>query len=828
MTPGRLRIFLGMCPGVGKTYAMLLAAQEVQESGRPVAIGWLETHGRIETTAVAAGLRRIPPRVIEHRGARLEEMDLDALLALRPALAVVDELAHTNAPGSRHPKRHQDVTELLAAGIDVFTTLNVQHIESRRDAVARITGIVQRETVPDSIIDRADELELIDVSPEQLRQRLSEGKVYLGERAARAGEAFFREGNLKALRELALRVVAERADRDVRRHLKAHAITGPWRSRERLLVGVGPSPHAQRLIRLTRRLADSLDATWIAAHADTGAPEDARDRLAANLALARSLGAEVVSTSGEDAAEALVALARRENVTQIIAGKTLGHRPWNTSLSERLLRLSGEIDVLLVYPGEFEDQRAPRAELLPPRWWRDALWVMGLLAGGSALALLAEPLIGYRSVTLLYLLVVTAAGLFLSQWAVLTLAVVSAFAWNFLFTEPRMTLAMWQGEDVLLLATFVIVSGLVGHQTARLLRRERASREDETRARTLFELTRVLTEETDLASGVARALPQVEALGEGEAAILVAAEDGLKPLAGPPLTDKELSVCQWAAQAGEAAGHFTSTLPEAPIIAIPLRVGERVAGILAVRPRTAALASPLRRDLLDAFAAQAAVLIERAEAESARRRAASHDLQRALLDNVSHELKTPAAVIRAGVERLRADPSSPVLDELAAAAARLDRVTTQLVTLSRAEAGLIQLDPALCDAADLLEEVAAEFHDARVHVQAPPGLEFRADPALLHTAIENLVRNALDYTTGPVELGASAAGGMVALTVADRGSGLPEGVFERFRRGDASKPGGLGLGLSISRHFVQAVGGQWDLHEREGGGSVFRIRLPAA
>jgi two-component system sensor histidine kinase KdpD len=456
-----------MCPGAGKTYAMLLAAQQRQEDGGKVAVGWVETHGRVETTVMASGLRRIPPRAVTHRGITLEEMDLDALLRDRPDVAVVDELAHTNAPGSRHPKRYQDVLELLAAGIDVFTTVNVQHIESRRDAVAKVTGIVVRETVPDSVIDRADEIELVDVTPEQLRQRLAEGKVYLGERAARAGESFFREGNLKALREMALRIVADHADREVRRHMKQNAIRGPWRSRERLMVAVAPSPHAERLVRLTRRLADGLDATWIAAHADTGAVVDeaSRDRLSANLALARSLGAEVVSVSGSDAAEALVELARRENVTQIIAGKALHPRVWRPGLSERLVRLSGEIDVLLVHPGAATGACPPVARgQSAGGWWRDAVLAFGLLAAGSTLGLLVEPLLGYRSVTLLFLLVVAASGLFLRPGAVLGLAVASAAAWNLLFTEPRMTLVMWKSEDFVLLAKIQDKEGIPPNQ----------------------------------------------------------------------------------------------------------------------------------------------------------------------------------------------------------------------------------------------------------------------------------------------------------------------------------------------------------------------------
>lgn len=829
MSSGRFRIFLGMCPGVGKTYAMLLAAQQRQENGEDVAVGALETHGRIETIALSAGLRRIPPRSIEHRGVVVEEMDLDAVVARRPGLVLVDELAHTNAPGSRHPKRYQDMLEVLAAGIDVYTTLNVQHLESLRDAVARITGVMVREAVPDSVIDRADEVELVDVTPAELRQRLDDGKVYLGDRAARAGEAFFREGNLKALREMALRIVAERADRDVRRHLKDHAISGPWRSRERLLVAVGPSPHAERLIRIARRLADSLDATWIAAHADTGAPADeaGRDRLAANLSLARSLGAEVVSTDGGDAAEALIALARRENVTQIIAGKTPDRAPWNRPLSERLVRASGEIDVLLVHPGE--STARPPPPRVPSGWLRDVCLAAALLAAGSVAGLLAEPLVGYRSVTMFYLLLVAVSGLFLHRRAVVGLAVASAVAWNYLFTEPRFTLSMWKGEDVVLLATFTIVAAIVGQQTARLRRRERSSREGETRARALYELTRAMSEESELAPALARALRQIEAMAEAEASVLQRdGGDGVRVIAGASLTTKEHSVCEWAARHAEAAGRFTGTLPETGVLALPLRVGERVHGVLAVRPRTTLLASPLQRDLLDAFAAHIAVLIERDEADRARRRAASHDLQRALLDNVSHELKTPVAVIRAGVERLRVAPDTPVLDEMEAAAARLDRVTGQLVALSRVESGLVEPHPEVCDAGDLLREVCAEFKNARLSVQAPAALNFRADAGLLHVALSNLVRNALEHSDASVELAAAAAGGSVELTVADRGPGVSPEAFSRFWRGASAKPGGLGLGLSIARHFVEAQGGSVEARMRAGGGSIIAVRLPAA
>ncbi len=358
MSAGRLRIFLGMCPGVGKTYPCCWPRSSVRRRASKWSSVGSKPTARIETAALTAGLRRIPPREFEHRGVALEEMDLDAILERRPTLVLVDELAHTNVPGSRHPKRYQDVLEILEAGIDVYSTVNVQHLESLRDAVAGITGVAVRETLPDSVLDHAAEIELIDVTPEQLRARLGEGKVYGGDRADRAADAFFREGNLRALREMALRVVADRADRQVRGFLKDNAIQGPWRSRERLMVAVGGSPHAEGLIRITKRIADALDATWIAVHVEAGDAEDesTRARTAANLSLARSLGAETISVSGTDPVEALLDCSRRENATQIVLGKTTESTWWSrlagTGITERLARQSGGVDLLLVHSDE--------------------------------------------------------------------------------------------------------------------------------------------------------------------------------------------------------------------------------------------------------------------------------------------------------------------------------------------------------------------------------------------------------------------------------------------------------------------------------------------
>lgn len=844
MSPARLRVFLGMCPGVGKTYTMLLAAQQRQEDGIEVAIGWIETHGRIETTALSAGIRRIPPVKVEHRGMVIEEMDLDAVLKLKPNLVLVDELAHTNAPGSRHPKRYQDVLEILAAGIDVYTTVNVQHLESLRDAVTGITGVRIQETLPDSLLDRADEIELVDITPEQLRSRLADGKVYFGEQAATAAEAFFREGNLRALREIALRVVADRADRQVRNFLKANAIQGPWRSRERLMVAVGTSPHAERLIRLTRRLAGMLDATWIAVHVEGGSvnQEHEGNRLASNLALARSLGAETIAVCGDDPTEALLTAARRENVTQIVAGKATDQTFWQRfvggGIADRLARLSGPIDVLLVHPGENPSHSSSPRHPLPS--WQQWLTAAGLLMIVTVAAILLEPLLGYRSVTMLYLLTVAISGLFLRRWPVLTLAVGSSLAWNFFFTQPRLTLSMWSSEDVLLLCTSLSVAIIIGHQTARLRRRELASHEAEDRSRTLYELTRVLAASVDLQTGLERALQQIVKTFGGEVSVLLG-DQSLQPVSGFLPTEKELSVCLWTLERSEAAGCFTDTLPEASILATPLTSGDRRFGVLALRPSGSNLANPLRRDLLDAFAAHLVVLIERDEAIRANRevriQAASHQLQRTLLDDVSHELKTPVSVITAAIARLRMvvpdKESTDLMKEVESAAKRLDRVTSQLVTLSRVQSGLVTPLPEHCDARDLLDEIVAEFsvEGHRVRIEGD-NFTFSTDANLLHTALSNLVRNALQYSPAEstVVLRADESEASLRFSVEDRGVGIPENqqerLFRRFERGADVKTTGMGLGLSIAKHLTEALGGTVSCRSRPGMGTIFSLQLP--
>ncbi|MBS0657445.1 MAG: sensor histidine kinase KdpD [Verrucomicrobia bacterium] len=850
---GRLKIFLGMAPGVGKTYAMLLAAQTAYENGRDVVAGVIETHGRVETAALTSGLPFIPRRRVVHRGATLEEFDLDATLARRPSLVLVDELAHTNAAGSRHPKRWQDVIELLDAGIDVWSTLNAQHLESRADAVREITGAPVHELVPDSVLDAADEVELIDISPEQLRERLDSGRVYGAERAAAAREHFFREGNLTGLRELTLRAMADRVQRDVREIMAAERIAAPWRTRERLLVAVGPAPSSERLIRYTRRLAGNLDAPWTALHVQGSSPLGERDlaRLASHLELARRLGAEVVSTTGDDLAEAILRSAQQAGATQIVLGKPPGRglAAWRgRALLDRLVRESGPIDVSVVRAESEEQQSVPAAPERRRVAWRDYALAGGILSATTLVALPLVPFTGYRASAIIYLLAITLTGLFVSRGAVVTASIAASQLWNFLFIPPLYTLSVAEVGDQMMLAMFVILGLVLGSLTARLRARERAERAREARTQALYQLTRALNAAPDLASALSAAAEQVGRLADGHVAFLTLGSDGELTTGTDAgvLSERERGVARWAHEHGRPAGRFTETLREASALYLPLRTNRGGVGVLALRPRPGVTVLRSERELLETCAAQVAVLVERdrllQSARAAEFAEESGRLQRALFDSVSHELKTPLAVISAAAEQLEARPEAerrPLLTEVRAAARRLERTVDQLLDASRLESGQLEVKREFGDVRELLQTVAAAVHAQlpaqRVELEAPDDLPPCAlDFGLIETALENLLFNAAAHSPpeAPITLSAELANGRLALAVRDRGQGLPESAAERerlfgsFQRGVGAPAGGLGLGLSIVRRLVEAHGGEVRASNAPAGGAVFVLSLP--
>jgi two-component system sensor histidine kinase KdpD len=855
---GMLKVYFGMCPGVGKTYAMLRAAQQELREGVDLVVGIVETHGRAETEVLLGGLPVIPRKVIPYKNIQLTEMDLEAVLARKPKLALVDEFAHTNAPGARHPKRYQDVMELLDAGIDVYTTLNVQHIESRADSVRQITGATVHETVPDSVFGLADQIELVDLTPEALRERLSEGKVYMDGRAAAAAENFFKDTHLTALRELALRFVAEQVDKRLREMRSLGSFKTIWRSGERLLVGVGPSPSSTQLVRWTRRMAASQGASWIAVSVEASNPLDGEDqrRLEKNLSLARELGAEVVVTHDEDLAGALVRVALQNNATQIVVGKSQRPR-WldllrGGNLVDRLQRIGGAMDIYVV-PAE-------RAAETPVTWikWRspaasparEYLVVLCALAALTLASWFVVPHSGYMAVGLFYMLAVIVLSLRVGRGPVFAAGVVSALAWDYLFIPPVFTFTIGKLEDRLMFGTYFVVALVSGHLTARIRAQERNERMREDRAMALFHLTQALSAARTLDDAVFAALRQADSHFGATSALLLDDGNGssLMPhFAGSfTLSEKERGVADWAWRNRKMAGRFTDTLPSSEGFHLPLVREDTAVGVLILKLPPGAILTLAQRDLAQSFAAQLAQLVEREQLRAAGERekllAESDKLHRVLLDGVSHELKTPLAVLSAAVENLtNADEAvrASLAGEIRTATRRLNRLVNNLLDQTRLESGALKPRLDWCDGHDLVNAAVEGVSDSLVghplEVDMPNDLPlFRADAALMEQVIANLLLNSALHTPAgtPIFLtsGVERASERVYFTVADRGPGLPAEMkgrlFQKFQRGDAARAGGLGLGLSIIRGFVTAQGGEIVAGENPGGGAVLTVYLP--
>ncbi len=855
---GRLKVFLGMCPGVGKTHSMLRAAQQERLAKVDVVVGLVETHSRVETEAVLAGLTVIPRREVAYKGTMITEMDLPAILARKPQLVLVDELAHTNAPGSLHTKRWQDVLDLLEAGIGVYTTLNIQHVESRADAVHQITGAPVHETVPDSLLDLADELELIDLTTERLLERLREGKVYLGQRAVAARENFFQESNLTALRELALRFTAERVDHQLRTMRAPASKQTVWRSGERLLVAVGPSPFSTQLVRWTRRLAAAQGAAWCAVHVETSVPLSTEEQLLLdkNLRLARELGAEVILTRDQDIAAALVRAALQHNATQIVVGKPRGHR-WleflrGGTLVDRLIRQGGNIDIYVV-PAEHDVRERTWLHLgevvqTDPKEYGVAVGTVAAITAAGWLL----PTEYYLSVGLIFLLAVITLSLRVGRWPVLLAGILSALCWNFFFIPPRYTFIISKAEDLILFATYFVVALVAGQLTARIRAQAANERLREERATALLQLTRALAEAKTLDEAAFAALRQVDDLFGAQTALFLTDEAGghfHSHFASSFVPDaKESSVAEWVFRNRRSAGRFTDTLPSSAAHYVALVREDRAVGVLGVQLPATATLTMAQRDLLEAFARQLALIVEREDLRASSERekllAESEKLHRALLDSVSHELRTPLAVITAAAENLpnaNTGTREHLVTEIRTAAKRLNRLVGNLLDQTRLESGVLRPNLDWHDARDLINAALDDTRDAlaghpltlTVAENLPTVL---ADQALMVQALANLLLNAAQHTPAGCRVVVTANlernGQRVAFVVADGGPGLPapmrDKLFQKFERGDSARAGGLGLGLPIVRGFVAAQGGELVADENPGGGARFTIYLPHA
>lgn len=861
---GRLLVFLGYAAGVGKTYAMLQAAQQRQAEGLDLVVGYAETHGRAETDALLAGLEIIPRRQVAYRGALLSEMDVDAVLARRPALALVDELAHTNAPGSRHPKRYQDVEDLLAAGIDVYTTLNIQHLESLNDIVAQITGVIVRETLPDSVLDQASEIRLVDLPPVELVQRLNDGKVYVAEQASRAVEQFFRLGNLTALREISLRRAAERVDDQMRSYMQIRAIPGPWPAAERLLVCVSASPLSERLIRAARRLADELNAGWFALNVETAAtatlaPAD-RDQLASNLALAETLGAKTITLPGQSVVETTIDYARAHNVTKIIAGKPLRSR-WHEllrgSVVDQLIRRSGPIDVYVVSSAATPAPSGARPPAAAPRAWRPYAWAGALVAGATLLSQALAPRLDPTNLAMIYLAMVVLVAVYLGRGPAIVASVLSALLFDYFFVAPVLSFAIADTQYLLTFGGLLIVGLVISTLTTRARQQADAAMQRETETAALYDLSR------DLAAALGRedilrtVMQHVASTFGREVAIFLPEQEGADELTVAATSERldlpadELAVADWVFRRGQPAGRNTDTLPAANLRYLPMKTARGVVGVLGVAgsPEPQRHLTPAQRRLMDAFANQVALSVERDNLAQQARQAVvlqvTEKLQAALLNSISHDLRTPLVSITGALSALLADAGQ--LDAAAQRALvenaheeteRLNQLVGNLLDMTRLEAGPLALRLEPCDVQDLigaaLGQLGARLQQREVRVEIPADMPLTPlDFVLVVQVLVNLLDNALKYAPPdqPIDVRARVQGLQVEIEVADRGPGLPPEdlgrVFDRFYRLQyPGSMGGTGLGLSICRGIVEAHGGRIQARNRPEGGASFTITLP--
>ena len=865
---GRLKIFLGAAPGVGKTYEMLQSAQARRRDGVDVIVGVVETHGRAETQALLAGLELLPRRVLDYKGRELDEMDLDAVLARRPKLVLVDELAHTNAPGSRHPKRFLDVEELLAAGIDVYTTLNIQHVESLNDVVAQITRIRVRETVPDRILDAADEIELIDLTPDDLMRRLREGKVYVPERAERALKHYFSPGNLTALRELALRRTAQRVDQQLVSHMREHAIEGPWAAGDRVLVCVSEDPRAPGLVRYAKRLADRLRAPWSAVAIENARslrlPEAARDRIAETLRLAEQLGGEAVNLPGGSRriADDILAYARDVNATQIVTGKSTRSRLFeilNGSVVHDLVRRSGNISVHVIAGDELQAEAGVSAQPPTAAGSRDPRpYALATLATAIALgvSVAIQPYIGLESVDLVFLTAVVGVAVRFGLLPSLFAVALGSLAYNFFFLPPTWTFTIADPVNVAALFFFAIVAFVVSNLAARARDQAVASQSRARITEALYGFSRKLAGCATLDDVLYATSYQMAATLKLRVVLLLPGEGGLAVKAAYPPEDTldaaDLAAAKWTFESATPAGRGADTLPGARRLFLPMRTGRGTVGVIGLdSDRPGAMLSPEGRRLLDALSDQGALALERVhlveDLDRAKLAAETDRLRQALLTSISHDLKTPlAAILGAGGtlrdldDKLAPADKAELIGTIVDESERLNRFIANLLDMTKLEAGAVAPNLALHDVSEIVGSALARaskiLAQHRVEVELAAELPMlNLDAVLFEQVLFNLLDNAAKYAGDgtAIRIESWRENGSLCLQVLDEGAGLPEaeierifGKFYRARKSDSVRAG-TGLGLAISRGFVEAMGGTITAANRtDRSGAVFSLRLP--
>jgi two-component system, OmpR family, sensor histidine kinase KdpD len=858
---GKLKIFFGANPGVGKTYAMLEAAHEQRRDGVDVVIGVVETHGRAETEALVNGLEVLPRRPVDYRDTVLKEFDLDAALTRRPTVILIDELAHTNAPGLRHAKRWQDVQELLKAGITVYTTVNVQHLESLNDVVAQITGVRVRETVPDSVIERADDVELIDLPPDDLLQRLKDGKVYVPEQIQHAIQHFFTKGNLIALRELALRRTAERVDQQMEVYRRDHAVIRTWPAAETIMVCVNMKPRGPRLIRAARQMAADLHAKWIAVYVQVPRhlrlPQAERDRLVQTLRLAEQLGAETITLTGENVAQELLSYARSRNATKLIVGKPVRSlwKEWIFgSVVSDLVHQSGDIDIYVITGEAGEGQPLVRRSFKRTSRLSGYVYALAGVSVATAVAWAMFPYFGLANLIMMYLIAVIFIAIRLGRGPSVLASVLSVATFDFFFVPPYFTFAVSDFQYLLTFGVMLVVALVISNLAVRIREQAELARYRERRTGVLYTMSRDLATHRGTAMLVQVATKHLRDVFDGQVAIFLAdAEKRVRLQRAEQLyfelDPKESGVAQWVFDHNERAGLGTDTLPGASALYLPLVGSTGAIGVVAVRPKdTALLLDPEQLHLLESLVNQVALAIERTrlseEAQQAHVRVETERMRNAILSSVSHDLRTPLATITGAASSLLDDRSQlnprdrlELCRSIYREADRLDRLLKNLLDMMRIEAGAVQLnrewhplDEIVGAALSRLEERLRSY---TVKTAFPPDLPMvQIDGVLLEQVVLNLLENAAKYAPpgSLIELSASAGDREVVVEIADRGQGIPVGeevrIFDKFYRAKPAREGGVGLGLTICRGVIEAHGGRIWAENRSGGGAVFRFAIP--
>ncbi len=854
---GKLKVFFGMCAGVGKTYSMLQSAKEEKKKGRDIIVGYVETHSRKETEHLLTGLEVLPRKKYPYKGTILEDMDLDGILARRPEIVLVDELAHTNAPGSRHLKRFQDVQELLMHGISVFTTVNVQHIESKADTVAQITGITVRESFPDEIFEKADEIELVDITPEELIERFQAGKVYAPAQSKEALQNFFRTGNITALREMSLRIVADRVDAQLRRYMQKKRLPGPWKSGLHLMVLIGPSPYASRLIRWAKTLSYTMGASLLALYVERPGllTDEEKEQLNKNIKLARQLGADYISVSGGSMVGAIMKVARKENITHIIVGKPR-HRTLVSLLKlgnfvNLLVRNSGNIDIYVLGSDAPADRKYRRYFGFPRLKSGISQYILGavIIALTAAICYPFARFIGYQVISFILLIVVSILALFLGIGPIIISSTLAALIWDFFFIPPSMTLSVSETEDVFMLFMFFFIALVNGVLTYRIRRQERSASHREEITDALYHLTRELSVAGEIQQVLETSAKAIKKYFGMESAFFI--QDGHNNLNRVPqpetqqkFTPNDLTIASWTFQNQKKAGRYTETLPSTGYTFYPLP-GTRIRpGVLAVSQKAAftgeteifwdtfvtQIANSAEREFLDELAQKALLLDE------------SDKLYKTLFSSISHELRIPVTTIMGAADTLLSDEHSQEVrknlqEEIFIASERLNRLIENLLNISRLESGRIRPKLDWCDVNDLVSQVLGtlrnEVREFNIEVVIPPDMPLvKIDFGLMEQVLHNLIYNATQHAdkSSTIRIKMYYDAPDFILQVMDRGAGFPKDtlpyIFNKFYRVEGAKTMGTGLGLSIVKGFVEAHNGTVTAENRIHGGAKFTVKIP--